>query len=68
MKGESVEQMLCLSSWQASGLIKLDQGLFRRAVGSADNAALPEDRNNTPLSSDNLQYHEQSYGVGDSSD
>jgi hypothetical protein len=32
MKGEGVEQMVCLRSWQASDLIKLDQGLFDSAV------------------------------------
>jgi hypothetical protein len=32
MTGESVEQITCLRSWQESGLIKLDQGLFNLAV------------------------------------
>jgi hypothetical protein len=32
MTGESVEQITCLRSWQASDLIKLDQGLFNLAV------------------------------------
>jgi hypothetical protein len=32
MKGEGVEQMTCLRSWQRSGLISLDQGLFSTAV------------------------------------
>jgi hypothetical protein len=32
LKGERVEQMLCLRSWQRSGIIKLDQALFADTV------------------------------------
>jgi hypothetical protein len=32
LKGDGVEQMLCLRSWQRSGIIKLDQALFANTV------------------------------------
>jgi hypothetical protein len=32
LSGEAVEQMLCLRSWQRSGIIMLDQGLFEEAT------------------------------------
>jgi hypothetical protein len=32
LSGEAVEQMLCLRSWQRSGIITLEQGLFEEAT------------------------------------
>jgi hypothetical protein len=32
LSGEAVEQMLCLRSWQRSGIITLNQGLFEEAT------------------------------------
>jgi hypothetical protein len=68
LKGESVEQMLCLRSWQASGLIKLDQATFERAISSSDATALPEDIQHPLLSTDNLIHHEQSHSISNNSD
>ena len=50
LKGDGVEQMLCLRSWQRSGIIKLDQALFANTV--------PVDEiDDFELSSSNLQRH-----------
>ena len=40
MKGEAVEQMLCLKSWQRSGIVSLDQGLFADTVHIDDDNEL----------------------------
>jgi hypothetical protein len=47
LKGEGVEQMLCLKSWQSSGIIRLDEGLF---------TAVADDDDYNDLSSSNLMY------------
>jgi hypothetical protein len=52
LKGEGVEQMLCLRSWQSSGIIKLDQASF------ADTVPIDE-VDDHELSSSNLLYHDQ---------
>jgi hypothetical protein len=49
MKGEAVKQMLCLKSWQQSGIISLDQGLFADTVQIDDNE----------LNTGNLLLHDQ---------
>jgi hypothetical protein len=67
LKGESIEQMLCLRSWQASGLINLDT-LCSRVVSSSADTSLPEDHEQPLVTTSNLRYHEQSYGTGSNSD
>jgi hypothetical protein len=52
LKGEGVEQMLCLRSWQSSSIIKLDQALFADTV-------LIDEVDDYELSSSNLLYHDQ---------
>jgi hypothetical protein len=51
LKGEGVEQMLCLRSWQRSGIIKLDQALFANTV-------TVDEIDDFELSSSNLQRHD----------
>ena len=53
LKSDGVEQMLCLRSWQESGILQLDQSLFNRAVAQADSSP-----SNTSLTTDNLLYHQ----------
>jgi hypothetical protein len=60
MKDTGVEQMLCLRSWQSSGIVKLDQSAFKHAVATAGDCIIEEDVNNTDLTSSNLLYHEHS--------
>jgi hypothetical protein len=47
LKGEGVEQMLCLKIWQSNGIIRLDEGLF---------TAVADDDDYNDLSSSNLMY------------
>jgi hypothetical protein len=51
LKGEGVEQMLCLRSWQRSGIIKLDQALFANTV-------TVDEIDDFKLSSSNLQRYD----------
>jgi hypothetical protein len=37
MKGESVEHLLCLRSWQKSGIITLDQRMMKQAIEASCN-------------------------------
>jgi hypothetical protein len=67
LKGESIEQILCLRSWQASGLISLDT-LRSRTVSSSADTSLPEDHEQPLVTTSNLQYYEHSYGTGSNSD
>jgi hypothetical protein len=46
--------MTCLRSWERSGIITLDEGLFNSAVATA----IDEDDECVDLNSDNLYYHE----------
>lgn len=55
LKGDGVEQILCLRSWQSSGIIRLDEGMFTSAI----EAAGADDDDYTGLTSSNLLYHEQ---------
>jgi hypothetical protein len=57
MTGEGVEQMECLRSWQGSGIISLDQGLFNSAVATTS----IDDDDPVDLNSSNLLQHEQMY-------
>jgi hypothetical protein len=50
--GEGVEQMLCLRSWQRSGIIKLDRAAFADTV-------LVGEVDDHELSSSNLLFHDQ---------
>lgn len=43
LKGETVQQVLCLRSWQNSGLIHLDRRLFNKAVAAAQAASIEAD-------------------------
>ena len=59
--GDHVQQILCLRSWQRSGIIALDRALFEQAVRRADSVPI-SDRlpipNNTYKSDDEVLYHE----------
>ena len=61
LSGDHVQQILCLRSWQRSGIIALDGALFEQAVRRAD-GALISDRlpvpNNTYKSDDEVLYYE----------
>jgi hypothetical protein len=52
LKGDGVEQMQCLRSWQRSGIIKLDQALFTDTV-------TVDEIDDFALSSSNLQRHDK---------
>jgi hypothetical protein len=54
MTCEGVEQMECLRSWQGSGIISLDQGLFNSAVATTS----IDDDEPVDLDSRNLLHHE----------
>jgi hypothetical protein len=56
LAGQGIEQMVCLRSWDRSGIITLDQGLFDSAVATA--IAIDEGSEHADLSSDNLLYHD----------
>jgi hypothetical protein len=43
LKGDGVEQMLCLKNWQSSGVITLDRGLFTSAVALSDDTVIDDD-------------------------
>jgi hypothetical protein len=53
LKGEGVEQMLCLKSWQRSGIVSLDEGIF------TDNAQIEIDDSAHELNTGNLLLHDQ---------
>jgi hypothetical protein len=47
MKGESVEQLLCLRSWQKSSIITLDQRMMKQAIeASCDDSEVITNTNN----------------------
>jgi hypothetical protein len=54
LTGQGVEQMVCLRSWEASGIITLDGGWFDSAVATA----IDGDGEHADLSSENLLYHD----------
>jgi hypothetical protein len=54
LAGQSVEQMTCLRSWDRSGIITLDEGLFDSAVATV----IDRGGEHAELSSDNLLYHD----------
>lgn len=58
LKSDGVEQMLCLKSWQKSGIIQLDRSTFTRAVADSD-----EGLSNTPLTTNNLLYHQHGHRI-----
>lgn len=43
LKGDAVEQVLCLRSWQNSGLINLNRRLCNKAVAAAEAASIDDD-------------------------
>jgi hypothetical protein len=55
--GEGVEQMICLRSWERSGIITLSQGLFNSAVAMSIEEEDEED-NVVELNSSNLVHYE----------
>lgn len=60
MKGKGIKQILCLKSWQQTGIIRLDQQSFSRAIATAGDCVLTEDLDTTELIASNLLYHELS--------
>jgi hypothetical protein len=59
--GDHVQQILCLRSWQRTGIITLDGALFEQAVRRADGAPISDQLpipNNTYESDDEVLYHE----------
>jgi hypothetical protein len=59
LKGEIVEQLICLRAWDRSGIISLSQGLFNSVVA---NTSLDDDDNElAELNRSNLLHHEQGY-------
>jgi hypothetical protein len=63
LTGDHVEQVLCLRSWQASGIVTLDGALFEQAVRGADSMPISDDdddevTNNTRNSDNKVLYHE----------
>jgi hypothetical protein len=53
-----VREILCLRSWQDSGLVTLDAALFKQIVRRADGAPIAEDLPITYESDDEVVYHE----------
>jgi hypothetical protein len=63
LTGDYVEQVLCLRSWQVSGIVTLDGALFEQAVRGADSMLISDDdddevTNNTRNSDDRVLYYE----------
>ena len=61
LSGDHVQQILCLRSWQRSGIVALDGALFEQAVRRADGAPISDQLpvpNNTYESDDEVLYHE----------
>lgn len=58
-KSDGVEQMLCLISWQKSGIIQLDQATFDQGIAKSDG-----NLSYTSLTTDNLLYHEHGHRAG----
>jgi hypothetical protein len=62
LSGEHVQEILCLRSWQKSGIITLDGALFEQAIRRADSAPISDQ---LPLltqlieSDDEVLYHER---------
>ena len=42
MGGKRLQEILCLRSWQDSGIVTLDGNLFEQAVRQADSAPIDE--------------------------
>lgn len=61
LSGEVVQQLLCLRSWQASGIIKLDQPTLTRAVVMSDGCAIDEDLSYTMNNTADLLYSEHDH-------
>jgi hypothetical protein len=43
LKGDTMQEILCLRSWQDSGLINLDRRLFNKAVAAAEASSINDD-------------------------
>jgi hypothetical protein len=43
LKGDTMQEILCLRSWQDSGLINLDRRLFNKAVATAEASSINDD-------------------------
>jgi hypothetical protein len=54
MLSTHVQEVLCLQSWQGSGLVRLDGAMFERVVQTADKA----ESTTTIDSDDEVVYHE----------
>lgn len=61
LSGEVLQQLLCLRSWQASGIIKLDQPTLTRAVVMSDGCAIDEDLSYTMNNTADLLYSEHDH-------
>jgi hypothetical protein len=62
LKGDIVEQMICLQSWDRAGIIALSQGLCNSAVATASTRKDDDDDDEpAELNESNLQHLEQSY-------
>ena len=61
MTGDHVQEILCLRSWQKSGIVTLDGALFEQAVRLADGAPI-SDQLPVPIdvreSDDDLLYYD----------
>jgi hypothetical protein len=53
-----VREILCLRSWQDSGLVTLNAALFEQIIRHADGAPIAEDLPNTYETDDKVDYYE----------
>jgi hypothetical protein len=61
LTGDHVQEILCLRSWQRSGIVTLDGALFEQAVRRADGISISDQLpvpSNHPESEDDLLYHD----------
>ena len=59
MTGEHVREVLCLRSWQNSGIVTLGNALFEQAIRQADGAPVADELyRNTYESDDDVLYNE----------
>jgi hypothetical protein len=60
LTGEHVQEILCMESWQASGIVILSGSLFEQAVKATDGAPINDtlnNNNNTDESDGEGAYH-----------
>jgi hypothetical protein len=61
LTGDHVQEILCLRSWQYSGIVTLDGALFEQAIRQADGAPISDQIlavDNIHESDDEVLYHE----------